>query len=81
MIANNNFIVQSETLRAINIIGETNGTYTMININGNNFLKGQKAINYYSNVKTIIQNNIVRKSNLGVSSSNNILLKNNYIIR
>ena len=77
IISNNLFTVNSSDQGSISISGNANGSYQILNIMSNSFMKGTKAINYSGTLKTIISGNVTRKTDLGVSSTSNLKLNNN----
>lgn len=78
LISANSFIVQSSDPQSINIYNNTSSSYSVLKISGNSFLKGTKAINYSSNISTIVSDNVTKQTSLGVSSSGNLNVSNNY---
>ena len=77
-ITGNNFILQSSDPQAIKVTGDGAATYHLLSIRGNNFLKGDQAINYAGNIKTVVDGNTVRSAALGVSAGGQIQLGTNF---
>ncbi|WP_295447632.1 hypothetical protein [uncultured Thiodictyon sp.] len=81
IISDNTFIVQPGDQSAILVTGSPTGTYQTLKISGNSFMKGSYAIIYVGNFKTIVTDNLVRATQLGVTDNgiynwvqNNIVL-------
>lgn len=74
-ITGNTFESQTDNGAAITIDGSPTGPFynQMINIDGNSFLKGQSAISYSGNTPTVIKNNVMKATSIGVANNNDNL--------
>ena len=79
-VEGNNFIIQTGDPRAILVAGTPSGgwQYQLIQISGNNFLKGGKAIEYSGSVRAVVDGNVVRGTSLGVSAGGNLQVGQNF---
>ncbi len=80
VISNNNFGAQSSDPQSIRVAGVSEGgwQYQILQISGNNFVKGQQAISYSGNVRTVVSENIIRETSIGVSEGGNLRVNDNY---
>lgn len=77
-ISGNNFLIQADNPQSISVSNNFTGSYFTLKISGNNFLKGTKAINYSSNVNTVITDNVTTGVPLGVNPTSNVIVLNNF---
>jgi len=77
LISNNSFTIDSNDQGSVSISGSANGSYQLLTIMNNNFIKGWSAIYYSSTLKTNISANVLRQTNLGVSTETNLIVNNN----
>lgn len=75
-IANNNFIVQSEEPQSIRVTGAANGTYQVLRISANTFMKGVRAILHGGSMKTVVHDNIVFRTPIGVANGGVLRVRN-----
>ncbi len=73
-IANNSFAVQGSIARSVLVTGYANGSWRrqVIRIFGNTFQNGVQAVTYDSDVFTMVSQNAMRVTSLGVADGTNI---------
>jgi len=80
VITGNTFIIQSDNPQSIYITGSSSSSYSMNKISANCFLKGQQAIYFAGTMKTVVTDNVVRQTDLGVSNGGYLYVFSNYDI-
>lgn len=80
VVDGNNFTVQSSDPRSIWVAGTPGGSfqYQIIQLSGNNFLKGSKAIDYSGSTRVMADGNVLRATSLGISGGGNVQVGQNF---
>ncbi len=70
LITDNIFIIQSGDPQSIRVFNnDGGGSYSILKISGNSFLKGSQALNISSNIRCLVSDNVYRQTTLGTLGS------------